>query len=68
MITPVDASAVAIVLSSELQIPPEVMLVNVVVAPTQIEPVPPIGAGVAGTVLTEKLVVCEVEPQPFVTV
>lgn len=65
---PVAASTVATVRSVLLHRPPEVASDKEVVEPVHNVVGPEMAAGVAGTVLTVKDVVVEVEPQALVTV
>ena len=60
--TPV-VETVAIAVLEELQVPPVVVLLNVVVAPRQTEPAPVTAAGVLGTVLTVSFLVTTAAPQ-----
>ena len=66
--TPVDGLTVATPVALLLQVPPLVVLANVVVAAVQTVVVPVIDAGVAGVVFTVTLVVTNALPQVPVTV
>ena len=60
--TPV-VETVAMVELEELQVPPVVELLNVMLAPRQTEPAPEMAAGVVGTVFTVSFLVTTAAPQ-----